>query len=116
MKKIIYFITISTLCLCLFCCNNKKQEVTLYEVTQDADSVSFDKFITEFSSDKNFQFVHIIFPVEIFVPENQTFNTKDTTLYISKTQWKFLNLIDENQFPATEKVFYKTMKYESGLQ
>lgn len=105
----------SALCFCLFNCNNKKQSTGLYEATHNADSVNFDIFIKEFSADESFQVEHINFPVEMFVPRNDEYNTKDTTLYVHKTDWDFINLSDSSKFPVKEKVFFNKMQYENGF-
>ncbi|MCL2597103.1 MAG: hypothetical protein FWD66_05475 [Paludibacter sp.] len=115
MKQLFYFLTIFTLCFGLFCCNNKKQDSTLYNITQNVDYEDFDKFIKEFSADKNFQFGHINFPVEMFVPANEKYNIKDTTLYIHKSDWKIINLTDAGKFPSKGEVSFTKMQYENGF-
>jgi len=115
MKKIFYTLTIILFCFLTFNCNNKKQNSTLVEITENADSIGFDKFITNFSADENFQFTHIKFPVEMFVRGYDAYNTKDTTLYVHKTDWSFVNLVDAGKFPTTEKVFFERKQNENDF-
>jgi hypothetical protein len=116
MKKIFYTLTVIFICFLTFNCNNKKQNATLVDVSKNADSVNFDKFITEFSTNESFQFAHIKFPVEMFLPENEFADIlKDTTLFISKKDWSFINLVDAEKFPTKEKVFFEREQYENGF-
>jgi len=114
MNKTFYVLTIILFCFILFNCNNKKQNTAFTDVTENADSLSFDKFISSFSTDENFQFAHIKFPVEMFVPKNDVYN-RDTTLYIGKNKWKFLNLVDSGKFPTANDVFFERKQYEFGF-
>ena len=100
----------------MFNCQNKKQNSALTEITENADSLNFEKFIKDFSADENFQFEHIKFPLEMFLPENELAAIeKDTTIFINKKDWKFLNLANSSKYPTAEKVIFKTMQSENGF-
>ncbi|MDR2824704.1 MAG: DUF4348 domain-containing protein [Prevotellaceae bacterium] len=81
--------------------------------TEIADTVNFDEFLVKFSTDSDFQFAHIDFPLTVIWLENEVTGVeKDTTLYLNKKDWQFKDFIDGTKY----NVFYKKFRTETGFE
>ncbi|GHT18374.1 hypothetical protein FACS189429_4800 [Bacteroidia bacterium] len=101
----------------LNCNRAKKQNTVVDNNTEIAETLSFDEFITQFSADSNFQLQHIAFPLTVFVPKNDTMETEnDTTYYLSRKDWKFIDLADASKYPTVEKVMFEKQKTDNGFE